>query len=128
MLSFDDEMAAVDPDRNGILGTLLALLVIINVLALLAVYLPNFLQQNAGFGPDWDCTPQAKGGPGCIKKPGPLRDGSHIRQTGQPVRQLDWNIGSRNTGSPAFAADDIRRGWRRQIGGLKIEPVPQILA
>jgi len=59
-----------NPDRNSNLGTLLALLIIVGVLAILAVYLPNFLQQNSGFGPDWDCTPQAKGGPICIKKPG----------------------------------------------------------
>jgi hypothetical protein len=60
------------PDRNGILGALLALLIIVSALALLNIYLPNFLQQNAnsGFGPDWDCTAQAKGGPVCIKKPG----------------------------------------------------------
>lgn len=26
------------------------------------------LNPNAGFGPDWDCTMQAKGDPVCIKK------------------------------------------------------------
>jgi len=31
---------------------------------------PNdgLLRANNGFGPDWDCTAQPKGGPTCIKK------------------------------------------------------------
>ena len=60
------------PDRNGIIGTVFAVFVIVSILALVAVYLPDVQQRaaHAGFGPDWDCTAQPKGGPVCIKKPG----------------------------------------------------------
>jgi len=35
------------------------------------IFLPSPLRNlNAGFGPEWECTPQAKGGPTCIKKIG----------------------------------------------------------
>src|SRR5258708_62811 len=52
----------------------------------------------------------------------------HIREAEYPVRRglSVLSLMSRNTGSPAFAGDDT--SWRRQIGRLKIEPVPQILA
>jgi hypothetical protein len=45
---------------------------IVIVLALVAIYLPNLRQQraNAGFGPDWDCIPQAKGDPVCTRRSG----------------------------------------------------------
>ncbi len=60
------------PDRNGIIGVVLMLLAIVSVFAFAMIYLPNVQQRtaNAGFGPDWECTPQAMGGPICIKKPG----------------------------------------------------------
>jgi len=61
-----------NPDRNGIVGTVLALIVILSVFAALVLYFPDFQQRwaNAGFGPDWDCVVQAKGDPVCTKKPG----------------------------------------------------------
>lgn len=60
------------PHRNGIVGVLLALVVIVCVFALFVMYFPDFQQRraNAGFGPDWECTAQPKGDPVCIKKPG----------------------------------------------------------
>jgi hypothetical protein len=34
-----------------------------------SVRFPAIIKNPApGFGPDWDCTPQAQGGPTCIKK------------------------------------------------------------
>ena len=59
-------------DRNGIVGVVLALLILVSVFAFLVTYFPNFQQRraNVGFGPDWDCTVQPKGDPVCIKKPG----------------------------------------------------------
>jgi len=43
------------PDRNGILGAALALIVIVSVFAFLVTYFPDFQQRRAraGFGPDW---------------------------------------------------------------------------
>jgi hypothetical protein len=60
------------PDRNGIVGVVLALIVMVSLFALLVTYVPDFQQRRAvaGFGPDWDCTAQPKGDPVCIKKPG----------------------------------------------------------
>jgi hypothetical protein len=31
-------------------------------------YPASIKNTGAGFGPDWECTPQAQGGPTCIKK------------------------------------------------------------
>jgi hypothetical protein len=61
-----------NPDRNGIVGAIFVLAVILSVFAVFVVYLPDFQQRtaNAGFGPDWDCVVQAKGDPVCTKKPG----------------------------------------------------------
>jgi hypothetical protein len=60
------------PDRNGIVGGALALIVVVSVFAFLVMYFPDFQQRRAsvGFGPDWECTAQAKGDPVCIRKPG----------------------------------------------------------
>jgi hypothetical protein len=60
------------PDRNGIIGAVLAVLVLVGSFAFLVTYFPDFQQRRAGagFGPDWDCTAQPKGDPICIKKPG----------------------------------------------------------
>ena len=60
------------PDRNGIVGAVVALIVIVSLFALLVTYVPDFQQRRAGagFGPDWDCTAQPKGDPVCIRKPG----------------------------------------------------------
>jgi hypothetical protein len=60
------------PDRNGILGAVFALAVILTAFAVLVMYFPDFQQRraNAGFGPDWNCIAQPKGDPVCIKKPG----------------------------------------------------------
>jgi hypothetical protein len=57
------------PTRSEILGVLFAV-VIIGICAVVMVHAPDIQQgANAGFGPDWVCTPQAQGGPTCIKKP-----------------------------------------------------------
>jgi hypothetical protein len=60
------------PDRNGIVGVVFAVTILVGILALVAVYVPDLQQRkaNAGFGVDWDCTPQPRGDPVCIKKPG----------------------------------------------------------
>ena len=62
-----------NPDRNGIVGVIFALIVILSVFAVFVAYFPDYQQQsaNAGFGRDWDCVVQAKGDPVCTKKPGP---------------------------------------------------------
>jgi hypothetical protein len=59
------------PDRKGIVGVVLALIVLVSVFAFLVTYFPDFQQRraSAGFGPDWECTAQPKGDPLCIKKP-----------------------------------------------------------
>ena len=61
-----------NPDRNGIAAVVLALLILVSLFAVVVIYFPDIQQRraNAGFGPDWDCTVQAKGDPVCIKKPG----------------------------------------------------------
>jgi hypothetical protein len=60
------------PDRNGILGMVFALVILVSAFAVLVNYFPDFQQRraNVGFGPDWECTAQPKGDPVCIKKPG----------------------------------------------------------
>jgi hypothetical protein len=60
------------PDRAGTLWLLAATIIAIAIFATVMIYYPFAQQQNAGagFGPEWDCTPQAKGGPTCIKKIG----------------------------------------------------------
>jgi hypothetical protein len=60
------------PDRNGIVGVVFALVVILTAFAVFVAYFPDYQQRraNAGFGPDWDCVAQPKGDPVCIKKPG----------------------------------------------------------
>lgn len=59
-------------DRNGILGVVFALIVLVSVFAFLVTYFPDLQQRraSAGFGSDWQCTAQPKGDPICIKKPG----------------------------------------------------------
>jgi hypothetical protein len=58
------------PDRTGIIGGAVAVLVVVGLFAFGVIYLPNIHQQRAGagFGPDWECTAHAEGGPTCIKK------------------------------------------------------------
>jgi hypothetical protein len=60
------------PDRNGIVGAILAAVIVVTIFAFLVMYFPDFQQRKAtaGFGPDWECTAQPKGDPVCIKKPG----------------------------------------------------------
>ena len=60
------------PDRNAILGTCIALIIIVIVFEVIVTYFPNFQQRSAdvGFGPDWNCAPQAQGDPICIRKMG----------------------------------------------------------
>jgi hypothetical protein len=59
-----------NPDRAGTLWLLAAAIAIIAVFAAVMIAFPFAQQQNAGagFGPEWDCTPQPRGGPTCIKK------------------------------------------------------------
>ena len=59
------------PDRAGILWLLASAIVAIAIFAVALGY-SSIQQRNAGagFGPDWDCTPQPKGEPICIKKIG----------------------------------------------------------
>jgi hypothetical protein len=61
-----------NPDRNGIMAVVLALLILVSLFAVGVIYFPDIQQHRAkaGFGPDWDCTVQATGDPVCIKKPG----------------------------------------------------------
>jgi hypothetical protein len=60
------------PDRNGIVGGRLAVIVVVSVFAFLVMYFPDFQQRraSASFGPNWECTAQAKGDPVCIRKRG----------------------------------------------------------
>jgi hypothetical protein len=61
-----------NPDRAGTLSLVATAIAIIAVFAAVMIAYPAIQQQNAGagFGPDWDCTPQPSGGPTCIKKIG----------------------------------------------------------
>jgi len=58
------------PERNGRLCTILALIVILAIFGVAVIYAPDFQRHNAnaGFGPDWECTPHAQSEPTCIKK------------------------------------------------------------
>jgi hypothetical protein len=58
------------PDRAGILWLLVSAIVATSIFAVVMIRYPSIRQRNAGagFGPDWDCTPQPKGEPVCIKK------------------------------------------------------------
>ena len=60
-----------NPDRKGTIRLLLILAAILGVFAAVVIYAPdiNYRIASAGFGPDWQCTPQAQGDPVCIKKP-----------------------------------------------------------
>jgi hypothetical protein len=61
------------PNRNGILGVVFAILAVLAVVGFMMIYFPPHIQlsgMNAGFGPEWECTSQAIGGPVCIKKLG----------------------------------------------------------
>jgi hypothetical protein len=60
------------PERAGTLWLVAAAIAIIAVFAAVMITFPNAQQQNAGagFGPEWNCTPQPKGDPTCIKKIG----------------------------------------------------------
>jgi len=51
---------------------LVSAIIAIAIFAAVAVYYPFLPQRNAnaGFGPDWDCTPHPSGEPTCIKKIG----------------------------------------------------------
>lgn len=62
-----------NPDRNGTIRLLLILVAILGIFAAVVIYAPDiqYRSANAGFGPDWQCTPQAQGDPVCIKKPAP---------------------------------------------------------
>ena len=53
------------PDRNGRLGTILALIVILAIFGVAVMYAPDFQRHNAnaGFGADWECTPRAQSEP-----------------------------------------------------------------
>lgn len=57
-------------DLAGNVKVLLLLAFILGIFVAAVIYYPVFrrLNPNAGFGPEWDCTMQAKGGGVCIKK------------------------------------------------------------
>jgi hypothetical protein len=58
-----------NPDLAGNARTLLLVALLIGLLGAAMIYVPSSLQKsNAGFGPDWECTAQAKGEPICVKK------------------------------------------------------------
>jgi hypothetical protein len=61
-----------NPDRAGTLWLLASAIVAIAVFAAVMIHYPSIQQRNAGvgFGPEWDCRPQPKGDPTCIKKIG----------------------------------------------------------
>jgi len=60
-----------NPDLAGNARTLLLVAIVVVALGVAFVFLPSpWRGFNAGFGPEWDCTAQAKGGPTCIKKTG----------------------------------------------------------
>jgi len=60
-----------NPDRNGTIRLLLILFAILGIFAAVVIYAPDiqYRSASAGFGPDWQYTPQAQGDPVCIKKP-----------------------------------------------------------
>jgi hypothetical protein len=60
------------PDRNGIVAVIFAAIILVFIFAFLVTYFPDFQQRRAGagFGPDWECTAQARGDPVCVRKPG----------------------------------------------------------
>lgn len=61
-----------NPDRAGTLRLLALAIILIAIFAAVMVYGPFAQQRNAGagFGPEWECTPQPQGDPICIKKIG----------------------------------------------------------
>jgi hypothetical protein len=61
-----------NPDRAGIVWMLVSAVIAVAIFAAVVIYYPFLPQRNAGagFGPDWDCTPQLSGSPTCIKKIG----------------------------------------------------------
>ncbi|HZR87275.1 MAG TPA: hypothetical protein VFB02_10740 [Bradyrhizobium sp.] len=60
------------PDRAGVLWLLVSAIVAIGFFAAVMIRYPYIQQRNAsaGFSADWDCTPQPKGEPICIKRIG----------------------------------------------------------
>jgi hypothetical protein len=58
-----------NPDLAGNARTLLLLAILLGVVGAALILLPSPMRNfYAGFGPEWECTPQAKGEPTCIKK------------------------------------------------------------
>ena len=58
-----------NPDLAGNVRTLLLMAMLLVVLGAAFIFLPSLQRNfNAGFGPEWECTHQAQGGPTCIKK------------------------------------------------------------
>jgi hypothetical protein len=49
-------------------GAIFAAVLIGVVLAIYVLFPMNMQKTTAGFGPDWECSPQPKGDPVCIKK------------------------------------------------------------
>jgi hypothetical protein len=60
-----------NPDLAGNARTLLLVAVLLAVVGAAFIFVPSPSRNfNAGFGPEWECAPQAQGGPTCIKKIG----------------------------------------------------------
>lgn len=59
------------PDLAANWRALLLAVVLVGLIGVAVVFLGvPYFSPNAGFGPEWDCTAQAQGGPTCIKKVG----------------------------------------------------------
>ena len=58
------------PDRNAIIRTVLGLLALLAVLGFVMIRFPfPGAQRSDAFGPEWECQPQPRGDPVCVKKP-----------------------------------------------------------
>jgi hypothetical protein len=57
--------------RRGNVMSILFVIIVLCLVAFRSYRFPNFLPNPGnGFGPEWDCTANARGEPICIKKPG----------------------------------------------------------
>ena len=60
-----------NPDLAGNARALLLAVILLAVVGAAFIFVPSPMRNFfAGFGPEWECTPQARGGPICEKKIG----------------------------------------------------------
>jgi hypothetical protein len=59
----------------GEVGAMVFGIAVVAAFVFIVVRYPDWQRKSAnfGFGPEWQCTPVAQGGPVCIKKPSPAR-------------------------------------------------------